>query len=129
MSDLASIDVSDSGGGVLVARLLGDLDLSNLHAVHTALVDATPNDAVGLVVDLSGVQFLDSSGVETLFRLQRSLAIRQQRFAVAIPPEATIRRALELSGAATEMTLCPSVDAALESVRVAPASDAQQQAV
>jgi anti-anti-sigma factor len=126
VSDLARIDVSDAGDGALVARLLGDLDLSNLHAVHTALVDATPNDAVALVVDLSGVQFLDSSGVETLFRLQRSLAIRQQRFAVSIPPDATIRRALELSGAASEMTLCPSVDAALAAVRAAPGRDAQQ---
>ena len=126
MSDLARIDVADAGDGVLVARVLGDLDLSNLHAVHTALVDATPNDAVGLVVDLSGVQFLDSSGVEALFRLQRSLSIRQQRFAVAIPPEATIRRALELSGAAGEMALCPSVDAALGAVRAASESGAQQ---
>jgi anti-anti-sigma factor len=126
VSDLARIDVADAGDGVLVARVIGDLDLSNLHAVHTALVDATPNDAIGLVVDLSGVQFLDSSGVETLFRLQRSLAIRQQRFAVAIPPEATIRRALELSGAAGEMALCPSADAALGAVRAAPERGAQQ---
>ena len=126
MSDLARIEISQADGGVLVARLVGDLDLSNLHAVHTALVDATPNDAGGLVVDLSGVEFLDSSGVETLFRLQRSLAIRQQRFAVAIPPEATIRRALELSGAAGEMALCPSVDAALGAVRAASESGAQQ---
>ena len=126
MSDLARIDVADAGDGVLVARLVGDLDLSNLHAVHTALVDATPNDAGGLVVDLSGVKFLDSSGVETLFRLQRSLAIRQQRFAVAIPPEATIRRALELSGAPGEMALCPSVDAALAMLRAAPEDGAQE---
>jgi anti-anti-sigma factor len=126
MSDLARIEVKDPGDGTLVARLTGDLDLSNLHAVHTALLDATPNDALALVVDLAGVQFLDSSGVETLFRLQRSLAIRQQRFAVAIPPEATIRRALELSGAAGEMALCPSVDAALAMLRAAPRADAQQ---
>jgi anti-sigma B factor antagonist len=125
VSDFAHIDVADAGEGVLVARLTGDLDLSNLHAVHTALVDATPNDALGLVVDLAGVEFLDSAGVETLFRLQRSLAIRQQRFAVAIPPEATIRRALELSGAASEMTLCPSAEAALAAVRAAP-GDARQ---
>ena len=126
MSDLARIDVSDAGDGFLLARLTGDLDLSNLHAVHTALVDATSNDAHGLVVDLAGVQFLDSAGVETLFRLQRALRIRQQRFAVAIPPGATIRRALELSGALNDITLCPGVDAALAAVRAAPGSDAQE---
>jgi anti-anti-sigma factor len=126
MSDLARIEVTDAGDGILVGRLTGDLDLSNLHAVHTALLDATPNAALGLVVDLADVRFLDSSGVETLFRLQRSLAIRQQRFAVAIPPDAMIRRALEISGAQSEMTLCPSVEAALAAVRAAPGSDAQR---
>jgi anti-anti-sigma factor len=125
VSDLARIDVSEAGDGVLVARVTGDLDLSNLHAVHTALVDATSNAAIGLVVDLAGVEFLDSSGVETLFRLQRSLAIRQQRFAVTIPPGATIRRALELSGAPGEMALCPTVEAAVATVRAEPGRDVQ----
>jgi anti-anti-sigma factor len=126
MSDLARIEVADARDGYLVAHVTGDLDLANLHAVHTALLDATPNDAFGLVVDLAGVEFLDSSGVETLFRLQRSLAIRQQRFAVAIPPEATVRRALELSGAPGEVALCPSVEAALEMLRVTAEGDARQ---
>ena len=53
MSDLANIDISDNGDGVLVARVRGDLDLSNLHAIHAALMDAVPNDAFGLVVDPS----------------------------------------------------------------------------
>jgi anti-anti-sigma factor len=126
MSDLARIEVTDAGDGILVGRLTGDLDLSNLHAVHTALLDATPNAALGLVVDLADVRFLDSSGVETLFRLQRSLAIRQQRFAVAIPPDAIVRRALELSGAPGEMALCPSVDAAVAMLRAAPEDGAQE---
>jgi anti-anti-sigma factor len=128
VTDLARIDLDDGGDGILVARVTGDLDLSNLHAVHTALVDATPNDALGVVVDLSGVLFLDSSGVETLFRLRRALAIRQQRLAVAIPPDAPIRRALELSGAAGEIALCPTVDDALATVRE-PSVDGSQEAV
>jgi anti-anti-sigma factor len=126
MSDLARIQVTNAADGLLLARLTGDLDLSNLHAVHTALLDAMPNDALGLVVDLAGVEFLDSSGVEMLFRLERSLAIRQQRFAVAIRPDATVRRALEVSGAAGEMALCPSVDAALAVLGAARQGDAQQ---
>jgi anti-anti-sigma factor len=126
MSDLARIDVGDAGDGVLLARLAGDLDVSNLHAVHTALVDATPNDALGLVVDLEDVLFLDSSGVETLFRLHRSLSIRQQRFAVAIPPDAVIRRALEISGATSELAICGSVQDALAVLRTGAEGDAQQ---
>ena len=76
-----------------------------------------PNDARGLVVDLTPVNFIDSSGVETLFRLQRTLSVRQQRFAVAIPAEAPTRRALELSGAGGELALHETVDGAVESMR------------
>ena len=126
MSDLANIDISDNGDGVLVARVRGDLDLSNLHAIHAALMDAVPNDAFGLVVDLGAVDFLDSSGVETLFRLQRSLQVRQHQFAVAIPERAPIRRALELSGAHGEVLICSSVQRALEAVHAPPEQGAQQ---
>ena len=125
MSDLANLDIFDSGDGIVVVRVAGDLDLSNLHAVHTAVLDTMPNEAYGLVADLSAVNFLDSSGVETLFRLQTSLGVRQQLFAVAIPPDAMIRRALELSGAQGELMLCGSVDEALEILRARPEQGAQ----
>ena len=126
MSDLADLDATDAGDGLVVARIRGDLDLSNLYSVHTALLEVLPNEAIGLVVDLAGVTFLDSSGVEALFRLQTSLAVRQQRFAVAIPPGATIRRALELSGVQGEMTLCGSVDEALDVLRAGPEHGARE---
>jgi anti-anti-sigma factor len=126
VTDLANVDVFDGGEGIVVARVDGDLDLSNLHSVHTALLETMPNDALGLVVDLGAVDFLDSSGVETLYRLQTSLGVRQQRFAVAIPPAAPSRRALELSGAQADLTLCGSVDEALAVLRAEPEQGAQE---
>jgi anti-sigma B factor antagonist len=122
VTDLASIDVGDSGDGIAIARIAGDLDLSNLAAIRAALVDAMPNDALALVVDLTEVNFLDSSGVEMLLRLRQSLAVRQQRLAVAIPPGAPIRRALELSGAGEELALHGSVDEAIAALQ-APAGE------
>jgi anti-anti-sigma factor len=126
VSDLANVDIADRGDGIVVARIAGDLDLSNLHSVHSALLETLPNEAFGLVVDLAEVQFLDSSGVDTLFRLQNSLGVRQQRFAVAIPPGAPIRRALELSGAQGEIAICGSVDEAVAVLRAGPEHGAQE---
>ena len=126
MNDLADLETTDAGEGLVVARIRGDLDVSNLYSVHTALLEMLPNEAIGLVVDLGGVTFLDSSGVEALFRLQASLEVRQQRLAVAIPAGATIRRALELSGAPGEMPLCGSVDEALAVLRAGPERGAQE---
>jgi anti-sigma B factor antagonist len=117
MSDLAQIEMSEHGDGIHLARICGDLDLSNLRDVHATIVDALPNDAVGLVVDLGDVKFLDSSGVETLFRLRRSLSLRQQRFAVAIPPDAVTRRALVFSGAEGDLALHDTVEDAVAAVR------------
>jgi anti-anti-sigma factor len=126
VTDLADLEATDAGDGLVVARVRGDLDLSNLYSVHTALLEMLPNEAIGLVVDLGGVTFLDSSGVEALFRLQASLEVRQQRLAVAIPAGATIRRALELSGAPGEIPLCGSVDEALAALRAGPERGAQE---
>jgi anti-anti-sigma factor len=123
MSDLASVDVQDHGHGILVARISGDLDLSNLHAVQAALLDATPNDALGLVVDLTPANFIDSSGVETLFRLQGTLSVRRQRLAVAIPADAPTRRALELGGAGGELVLRETVAGAVEALRSQPSGE------
>jgi anti-sigma B factor antagonist len=123
MTDLANVDVHEPDHGIVVARIAGDLDLSNLHAVQAALTDALPNDALGLVVDLTPVNFIDSSGVETLFRLQRGLSIRRQRFAVALPPEARTRRALELGRAGGELVLRPTVAEAVEALRTQPSGE------
>jgi anti-anti-sigma factor len=123
VSDLAAIDVLDPREGVVVARITGDLDLSNLHAVQAALVDAIPDEADALVIDLAAVRFLDSSGVEMLFRLERSLAVRRQRSALAIPAGAPIRRALELSGAGPDLRLHASVDDAIAALRAEPGEE------
>ena len=93
MNDLADLETTDAGDGLVVARIRGDLDLSNLYSMHTALLEMLPNEADCLVVDLGGVTFLDSSGVEALFRLQTSLEVRQQRLAIAIPVATTLARA------------------------------------
>jgi anti-sigma regulatory factor (Ser/Thr protein kinase) len=44
--DLANIDIAHGGEGIVLARIVGDLDLSNLHAVHAAVLDSMPNEAV-----------------------------------------------------------------------------------
>lgn len=53
-------------GGVLVARLSGDIDPSNAAAVEGDVLDAAATATGGLVVDLTAVTFLDSAGVRFL---------------------------------------------------------------
>ena len=116
MTRLAELDVDDRDG-VRVARIRGELDLSNVRDVGDALVQAVPAEAVGLVVDLSGLSHIDSAGLRMVFDVRRRLDQRRQTLVLAVPPEARIRDVLEL--AAVEMTIGvePSVDHALDAVR------------
>ena len=81
-----------------VARLSGDIDLSNVDHLAKGLDAAVANHALGLVVDLSAVTYIDSTGVRLLFRLARRLRDRQQALHLVVPEGAKIRRILELSG-------------------------------
>jgi anti-anti-sigma factor len=95
--------------GILVARLNGEIDLANAKPIGTAISDAVDNDLAGVVIDLSDVTYLDSSGVHLVFDLAERLAARQQMLALAVPEGARIRRVLDLVNvdavAAVETTL------------------------
>jgi anti-anti-sigma factor len=86
----------DRDGDVVVARLDGEIDSSNSSELRVALAARLPTAARVLALDLSGVTYLDSSGIELLFELGRSLAARRQMIRLIVPETAPIRRVLEL---------------------------------
>lgn len=63
-------------GSATVVRLVGELDLSNAASVRDQLADLLeyrPSDDV--VLDLSGLSFLDVSGVRVLLEVRRVVAV------------------------------------------------------
>ena len=66
MKDLAQLDVG-SDADILDATLSGEVDLSNAVEIEIALERAIPNTARGMVLDLSGLEYLDSAGINALF--------------------------------------------------------------
>lgn len=97
MSDLASVRIRERGT-IVIAAIEGEIDVSNRAATSAQLLDALANTATGLLLDLSELEFMDSSGVHMLYELADRLGTRQQRFAVVLPPKRPPRRAIELSG-------------------------------
>ena len=116
MTRLAEIEI-DETGDVHVARLEGELDLSNVVDLGDALASAVPEEALGLVVDMAGIRHIDSAGVRMLFDVRRRLRQRRQGFALAVPANARIRDVLELAAVGDTVPLLADVDAALEAVR------------
>lgn len=87
------------GGEVpgVVLRPSGDLDLATVDAFRDAVTDALGGRPSALVVDLSDVPFVDSSGLGVL-----AGALRTQRqhggVLVVVHPQPIVRRAIDLVG-------------------------------
>jgi anti-anti-sigma factor len=100
-------------GGVVIARLTGEVDMTNASYVRDELTRAIPNDALGLVVDLAGTRYLDSAAIELLFELARRLQLRRQQLRLALPPSSPLRRVLILTEISSAAPLHDTVEEAL----------------
>ena len=116
MTRLAQLQL-DEEDGVTIASVEGEIDLSNAAELEMAISHAVANEAVGLVVDLAGVDYLDSSGVTLLFNLARRVSRRQQEFLVVVPGEAHVREILTLSGATEALELHDTLPEALSQLQ------------
>ena len=116
MAQLAQLHLDDESG-ITIAKIEGEIDLSNAAELEMAISHAVANEALGLVVDLARVEYLDSAGVSLLFNLARRMSRRQQEFAVVVPAEAHVREILSLSGATGALALCDSLAEALSQLK------------
>jgi len=96
MTELAEVEATDLDHTRLV-RISGEIDLSNAHDVLAAIGDAVRSEAISIIVDLSGVTFLDSSGISMLFRLRERIGFSRQELRLVVPLVSPIRRVLELT--------------------------------
>lgn len=101
----------DDRDGVDVVRVGGEVDLTNADAVRAA-VEATRSAAV--VLDLSRVAYLDSSGIRAIDRGHRRLAADRRTLLIVAPPETAVDWTFRVAGFKSEL-LVPSLEAALAS--------------
>jgi anti-anti-sigma factor len=117
---LAELDVGDPGE-VRVARLRGELDLSNTADIADALVVAAEDAELGLVVDMALLRHLDSAGVRLLFDLRRRLVRTRRHLALAVPADSRIREVLDMAAVPQTVPVAASVEEAVDAVRAAAA--------
>ena len=84
-------------GGLALAQVRGDIDLSNVREIGVGIVEGTPNTAAGLIVDLTDVTYLDSAGLNCLFDVSERLRTRRQRFCLVVPDNSLINRIIVFS--------------------------------
>jgi anti-sigma B factor antagonist len=103
-------NVSEIRGSVIV-ELAGELDLYNAEELRSALHDAAARQPDRLVIDLSGVEFIDSTALGVLVEARRRLENRQAFLLARAGRD--VRRTLEVSGLDRHFGVYDSVDAAL----------------
>ncbi len=98
-------------GGLQIVAFEGDVDLENSPAARAVLLEAVERGS-GVLVDLSGVGYMDSSGVASLVEAYQESKKRGARFAlVAVNPPAL--RVLELARLDRVFTIHASLEEAL----------------
>ena len=84
--------------------IVGDLDASTTPALIRE-IDAVAADGVRLVLDLSKMEFMDSSGLGAILYAWTTAAQRNGRLVLVCPLDAHLRRTLNVRGVGTVLTL------------------------
>ncbi|MEU9276294.1 STAS domain-containing protein [Streptomyces sp. NPDC048342] len=101
-----------AGGGATVVTLHGDLDLLAVPVLSAALDDLTSGAQPDLVLDLSPVSFVDSSGLSLLCRAHNRVRSRVGRLRLVTPDDG-FRRLLRRTGLGDTFEVYPGLAPAL----------------
>ena len=101
-------------GNVLVVSLRGDVDLEQSPAARKVLLECVGRGG-NVLVDLSGVGYIDSSGVASLVEAYQAARKAQTAFALAAV-SAGAMRVLELARLNKVFAIHDSLEAGLESL-------------
>jgi anti-anti-sigma factor len=85
-----------------LVRATGEIDLSTI-AVLGGELDAAREEAATFLLDLSGVTFIDSSGLHLLLEASHNSAVSDWCFFVVRPSDA-VQRLIQISGTADLLT-------------------------
>ena len=95
--DELSIDLRTEEGGALLFKLRGSLDLATAPTVRAALTEASDKGPHDLIVDLTQLEFLDSTGLGVLIGSHRRAAEHGGSFRLIIG-DGPIVRLLNITG-------------------------------
>ena len=121
MSDLTQVQI-EQRDNVVVARLTGELDISAAERTGKRIAEAVPSSARGLVVDMSELEFMDSSGVSMLFSLARQVGSHRQQLRVVAPPGRPVSRVLQIVEFERAAPVDADVDSAVAEITTPQAS-------
>jgi anti-anti-sigma factor len=83
--------------GIALVEVEGELDLDGAPDLCAAIQDRARHH---VIVDLSGVDFCDSTGLKALIDAAREVAIGGGQLVAIVPGDGPVRRVIDMTGAA-----------------------------
>jgi anti-anti-sigma factor len=83
-------------GRIGYARVWGPLDVATIVPLKNHILNVLNHGCRALILDLSGVQFVDSEGVRALLQLRDEAEKRRARLRVVVPVGSRVDRTLRL---------------------------------
>ena len=111
-ADPLEIDISRRGERTFVVALAGECDLETSPELGRSLESLSGNGPQRVVVDLSALEFIDSSGINVLVRAARTLAGAGGSLTLACA-STHVRRVFDIAHVPDVVALADSVEAAL----------------
>lgn len=99
--------------GVPVVRPREDIDAANARQLREELARCL-DDADKLVLDLSDTRYVDSAGIDMLFRLNELLRERRAVLVLVIPQSSQLTRLAQIVALPSAMPVHETVEQALE---------------
>jgi anti-sigma B factor antagonist len=111
------LELSDSGNcGCVLVVARGECDITNASLLREQLLGMLARESARMVVDLSGLEFLDCAGAGALVAVSRRAMLLGGTLAIAAP-RAPVARLLQLTGLDQHFAVFPSSPSALAAVR------------
>ena len=108
------MESEDRGNGLVHLALRGELDLSTVSKVQEKLQQAEARSPATLVLDLSHLNFLDSTGLRCVVGADERARSEGRRFVVVKGPEA-VQRVFEITRLNEPIEMVDDVSAVAES--------------
>jgi len=104
----ASVRATPADGGRLVVAVSGEVDLSNAHEVEGQVAEAIAG-AAAVAIDLNGVTYLDSRGLQLLLRLAERHLHRSLDLVIVAAPRSIAYELLQVAGIVEAVPVVPGL--------------------
>ena len=106
VDDRLRIGVVQAGSNVVI-QLHGELDLASAPAFNSQFEEIRAGDPAAIIVDLSELEFMDSTGLRSVLMARERCTQGGQRFAV-VPGGRQVSRLLEIARVERHLNLISS---------------------